>query len=473
MRISIANKLSLAIVAILVSITAILGWLIAGQQSALLEQEMHKYALGTTQLLTRQIKEPLLSQDELTLEQIINSAMGQEAVVGIEVHRVDVGSVIARGVNPVNRRALLGQPLHWIDADQQRYLSYLQAALIDELKVGEVVVTFNANVLREVKDQAANFVVYTSVVLVAVGILIAVFMSAVVTSPILKLIQVSRRIAAGDYQARFSRRRNDELGILIESLNVMTEKLVHKIHLERTLSQYVSPKIANEVLNTMEPQELGGREVEASVVFADIVGFTSLTEHMPAVAVSQLLNEYFTVIDQVVFQCDGHVDKYMGDCAMLVFGVPEDDASEHQQRAMYCALLIQRIIEHINQERGALGKVTVSFSIGVNSGIMLAGNMGSRARMEYTVLGDAVNTASRLASVAKAQEVLITQALAQSSVVAEHYECRSRDRITLKGKSDPIRLYTVIRGDEEIEERLERDIGVVLANVESGEPIQS
>ncbi len=464
-HIPIALKLSLIVVSILVAITAGQGWMIAQQQSALLEKEIYKFGKGTTLLLVRQINEPLLSQDDLTLEHIIQSALKQEGVAGIEIRSSGGETISSSGAIPSSSRPQAGQPLLWSDEKQMPYLSFVEEAHSNNLKVGEVLVSFRVDTLDQVKNDARRFIIYSTLVLLVVGLIISVGISTMFTTPILRLIDISRRIAAGDYQARFSKKRSDELGILIESLDVMTEKLLDKIHVEHTFSRYVSPKVAKEVLANLAPQELGGKELNGSVLFADIVGFTSMSEKMAAHEVSQLLNDYFTYIDQAAYQCDGHVDKYMGDCAMLLFGVPEAQG-DHEVQAIYCALLIHRIVEHLNIERAQQGKVTALFSIGVNSGGMLAGNMGSRSRMEYTVLGDTVNIASRLASKSEQGEIIITETLATQKVIANQFICKQGESITLKGKEHPVTIYSVIGGNEETEERLERDIGIVLTTLE-------
>ena len=121
---------------------------------------------------------------------------------------------------------------------------------------------------------------------------------------------------------------------------------------------------------------------------------------------NQLLNDYFSYISQAASIYGGHVDKFMGDCVMLVFGVPKQD-EHHSYQAVSCALLIQKIISTLNQQRKARNQVPVDFHIAANSGVMLAGNMGSEQRMEYTVIGDAVNLAARIASCAQNNEVII------------------------------------------------------------------
>ena len=468
-HIPMALKLSLAVVSVLIAVTAVQGWMIAKQQSKLLAQEMRTFGQGTTQLLVRQVKEPLLSGDDLSLERIIQSTLQHESVAGVEIRNSEDQTISSSGTTPTVAQLHTDLPLFWTASDRRPYLSFLAPAYSNDLKIGEVVVTFHADVLDQLKNRARTYIIYSTLLLIVIGVVISGLISTLITLPIRRLINISERIADGDYQARFSKRRNDELGVLIESLDLMTEKLLHKIHVEQTFSKYVSPKVAKEVLNELAPQELGGKEINGSVLFADIIGFTSISESMSAPAVSELLNDYFTYIDQAAYQCDGYVDKYMGDCAMLLFGIPATHAEEHEVNAIYCALLIQRIIEQLNQDRVKEGATTVSFRIGVNCGLMLAGNMGSRSRMEYTVLGDTVNTASRLASVPAEGEVVITEAMATLPKIAHQFSCRRDKAIQLKGKKDPITVYKINTANEELEEKLQRDIGIIFSNIDASD----
>src|SRR5690606_35098203 len=177
-------------------------------------------------------------------------------------------------------------------------------------------------------------------------------------------------------------------------------------------------------------------------LFADIVGFTRLSERLAPDAVAELLNCYFNAINCAADFYRGTIDKYMGDCAMLVFGGPEK-ACEHLYHALCCAVMIQRLILRINEQRRAQGRVTVEFRIGINAGTMLAGNLGSQERMQYTVVGDAVNLASRLSNMAGAGEIIIADALVRDPNIASRLRCHLAGTMRVRGKSEPVLTYRV------------------------------
>jgi adenylate cyclase len=181
----------------------------------------------------------------------------------------------------------------------------------------------------------------------------------------------------------------------------------------------------------------------ASVLFADIVDFTALSESMPADEISTVLNEYFGYIAQIVDACHGHVDKYIGDCVMAVFGAPESDTL-HAQHAVECAVLIQYLVDTLNRQRKAQGRVVLKFHIGINSGAMLAGNIGTADRLEYTVMGKEVNVAARLSASAEPGQILVSGATYDAIRKTGPIQCKAHGRMTLRGTTQPLTTYSVL-----------------------------
>jgi adenylate cyclase len=155
-----------------------------------------------------------------------------------------------------------------------------------------------------------------------------------------------------------------------------------------------------------------------------------------------ILNRYFTLITCACEINHGMVDKYMGDGVMLVFGAPEPD-TDHAFHAITCALLIQELVAHENAQREEQGRFPVQFRIGINTGSMLAGNMGSRERMEYTVVGDTVNLASRLCGITNGNEIVISREMYMRDDVRERVIAGEYQSIRLRGISQPVSTYRV------------------------------
>lgn len=466
----IVFKLALIITVLLVISMIVQGTLISRNQSQLMEKQIHEFGNSITTQITQQFKEPILSQDMLTIERVISSSLKIENIRGIQVFTINDEIILARGKFPEmipldhTEDYFLWKGGGSNDSGDNDFISFIGRLVSNDIALGYVVVSFDRKIIEEAKRNSQLAIIGSTFFMMMIGLLSAYFLSKLVTKPIYKLIKASRAIANGDYEIRFDKNYNDELGVLSDSLNSMTQGLIHKAIVEQALSRYVSPKVAKEVLADTYARELGGRDVNASVVFADIVGFTRMTEQMMATEVSTLLNTYFSYIDLASHVCHGHVDKYIGDCAMLLFGAPEDDP-DHTFHAVYCAILIQQVVEQLNIKRRSQGERTLEFHIGVNSGIMLAGNMGSMSRMEYTVLGDAVNLASRLASESAASGILVDDNIALDELICQQVEFEFYEKLSMKGKVESVNTYFIKGVLPKLQSRLNIDVESILSTL--------
>ena len=255
-------------------------------------------------------------------------------------------------------------------------------------------------------------------------------------------MDASRAIGKGEYEIKFTEQRNDELGQLMTAFNDMAEGMLEKSLVKDALSKYVSPGVAREILANLNDVELGGKRIEGTVIFADIIGFTQISENMRPEELVSILNKYFSLVTRACELNYGNVDKYMGDGVMLVFGAPQPD-DDHRFHAISCALLIQHLIEHENRQREEQGLFPVRFRIGINSGTMLAGNMGSRERMEYTVVGDTVNLASRLCGIANSDQVIISKDMYMNAGVQQRVHACEYQSVRLRGIKHPVSTYIV------------------------------
>ena len=179
---------------------------------------------------------------------------------------------------------------------------------------------------------------------------------------------------------------------------------------------------------------------DVSVLFSDIVGFTTMSEKMSPAAVSLLLNDYFSRMTDIIFKYEGTLDKYIGDAIMAVFGAPLD-MPDHCMRAIKAALEMRDQLESFNADRKE--GPTIRIRIGINSGKAVAGEMGGINKKEYTVLGDTVNTASRLeSSVAKPMQVVVGENT--YTATKDLFDFRSLGPATLKGKERTVEVYEVL-----------------------------
>jgi adenylate cyclase len=184
----------------------------------------------------------------------------------------------------------------------------------------------------------------------------------------------------------------------------------------------------------------GGRQVELSVLFADIRGFTTLAENLPPSKVVEILNQYLVSMEEQVFKQGGTLDKYTGDGMMVLFGAPLEQ-SDHAIRAVRAALGMQRMAAEVSARRSdAQGKV--AYGIGITTGSAVVGHIGSQRRLDYTAIGDTVNLAARLESIAPPGTILVNQATYEA--VKQVALVQELPPVTVKGKARPVPVYKVL-----------------------------
>lgn len=288
-------------------------------------------------------------------------------------------------------------------------------------------------------DQIQLSLQWIGLVMLALAALIALFLSRGFARPILDLVGATSRVARGDYSARVEVRTRDELGTLANAFNEMTHGLMLKERYRGVLDKVVSRDVADEMLKG--EISLGGELREVTTLFADIRGFTPMSEHMPPQEVVTVLNEVLDRAEAAVVEEGGVVDKYVGDEIMALFGAPMSRGSD-AARAVRAALRMQAELALINQRRRGNGEPPLSLGIGINTGSVVAGNMGSARRLNYTVIGAAVNLAARLCAQAEAGQILISEATRKE--VKDDVQVRSCGKRAIKGLSAPIEVFQVI-----------------------------
>ena len=217
----------------------------------------------------------------------------------------------------------------------------------------------------------------------------------------------------------------------------LNERIRDERFARERLEKYFSPSVVTRILSEGEKEV---QELEASILFADIVSFTRLAEKMSPPAVAELLNDYLSFMAEAVFEQDGTVDKFVGDCIMAVFGAPYTQA-DHALRAVRVALEMRRRLAELNQARRP--RPPIEMRVGINSGRVVAGPIGSAKRKEITVLGDTVNIASRLESaVAWAGSIVVGERTYE--LVKDFFALRDLGPVALKGKKEGIKAYEVL-----------------------------
>lgn len=253
-------------------------------------------------------------------------------------------------------------------------------------------------------------------------------------------------VDTNDFVDRFDASHLEVLTALavLSAVGVEQERLRRDILQEKAirdrLARYSSPSVVERIVaGKQQMDEMLAEEREVSVLFCDLSGFTSLSEHMAPSELAQVLNDLFARLTNAIFRFEGTLDKFMGDAVMAIFGAPLSQP-DHAERAVGAAILMQHALEDFNRTHSNRKKV--SMRVGINSGNVVAGDIGSPKRKDYTVLGDTVNVASRLeSSVAEPGQIAIGPMTYE--MVKHRYECRPLKPAQLKGKQKPVQPYLV------------------------------
>jgi adenylate cyclase len=231
-----------------------------------------------------------------------------------------------------------------------------------------------------------------------------------------------------------------------------------KREMRAVFDQYVSPAVITLVLQHPERLRLGGEEKEVTVMFTDIRGFTTLSEGLSPTALVERLNEYFSAMTPVIFENRGTFDKYIGDAIMAFWGAPYPH-SDHAERACRAALQMLAVLNKLQAKWEAVGKPPINIGVGISSGRMVVGHMGSEKRKNYTIIGDEVNLASRLEGINKQFGTRLIISEATHLNVQQHFVARELDLIRVKGKNKPVKIFELVGPAEAFEthrDRIER-----------------
>jgi adenylate cyclase len=291
----------------------------------------------------------------------------------------------------------------------------------------EILTRFSATVL---------FIVTLSIV---TNVLFISLTSRSLLRPLRLLVDTINQVKTGDLSPRVTITSNDEFGDVSFQFNTMLTELEQSQKMRDLFGRYVSKEVAEQVLR--DGADLGGENVPATVLFADIRDFTTLTESLPPQQVVELLNRYYTRMVDAIIEHGGWVNKFGGDSLLAVFGAPIRQ-QDHALRAVYAAWAMNRALAEFNAEQVAMSLRPITIGIGISSGEMVAGNVGGKERLEYTVIGDPVNLASRLESLTKEWKTPV--------LLSEHTEAlldkgraitRACEQVIVKGKTQPTLVY--------------------------------
>jgi adenylate cyclase len=318
---------------------------------------------------------------------------------------------------------------------------------IDIAGIG-IVTTVDRDVALEAVYNLRRRNIFITTIILMFTIIIVYIFAKTLTGPIKRLVSASTQIKEGNYHLTLKPSSRDEIGDLTESFLEMGRGLEEREKMKEAFGKFVNKEIAE--LAMKGELKLGGERKTAAIFFSDIRSFTEISEKLEPEEVVEFLNEYMTEMVNCVNNTHGVVDKFIGDAVMAVWGTPVSHGND-TENAINGALMMRKALIKFNKNRGGVKKPVIKIGCGINTGPVLAGQIGSQDRMEYTVIGDTVNLASRIEALNKpfGTDILISEdayALVRNIFIVEPMR-----KITVKGKTQPQQIYAVIgrRGDPE------------------------
>lgn len=266
------------------------------------------------------------------------------------------------------------------------------------------------------------------------------------TRPLLVIRDAVREIGSGKLETCVRLSPGDEFAEVGEAVNAMALGLQQRDNLKGALARYVSEEVAESIVSGGQTGELKGERKKITILFADVRGFTSLSERFSPEEIVDLLNTYFERMIEAIFRHQGYLNKFMGDGLMAVFGATREDPYQ-EEHAIRAALDMREALARLRDEWAARHpehKVELAIGIGINTGVAVVGNIGSRQKMEFTAIGDSVNLASRLESATKDfpdTDILVSEYTFVA--VRSTFPFQSCGEVRVKGKAEPVKTYTL------------------------------
>lgn len=448
-------KLSLIIVLIVTVVLVAFSVLILQSEKGVIAEATDHTCSVLLQTLSRNVQDPLLLSvsDALHIMEVRRQVLTlmKNEIRGLEYAFVidRNGFMVAHSQLDAARRTVPPSEMNEflkLDAvttreTEQSILYYypIRALKKDEhgerrIPIGVAGLAFSKEELARPIRKTRNLIFTSAALVIIISVGGIYFSSQKMVNHIRLLSRAAREVGSGNLEVSVTVRSKDELGQLAGEFNSMVRHLREKLQMQKFVSKLTMQMIQARGGSRVVPQE--GERREVTIFFSDIRNFTSIAERLEPEQIVRLINIYFDVQTQIIEANGGIVDKFMGDQIMAVFQGPA-----MVENAVRAAVEIQRAVRKVNKQREAIGEATIELGVGINQGSAVMGNMGSRHRMDYTVIGDVVNIAARLCGMARGSQIIAEQSLARQ--LNGTYATVSLDPILVKGRSKPVEICEV------------------------------
>jgi len=421
-------------------------------QQQLIETQFSQSGFRMTHQLAESAIEPLFTDDALMLGRLVNSLLQLDQVQGVGIVSVDGTSISAAGLIPgieqLNsipnwNNTGVSQSKPWTDSDNGGpFVSFISPISFQDINAGYALVVMSRKQISDTLQRSETYLMVNTSILMFLLVVGVLWFSRVLTRPLKELVRATRIMGKGDFSYRITTKFSGDFKHLVDSFNSMAGGIEQKWQVEKVLNRLVPDQVAQQYLNIKNDIQLGSKRVQATILFADIVGFTPLSERLEPEAIESILNEFFSTVSDIASGYGGFVDKYIGDEAMVIFGIP-GQKSDHKLQALQAAIEIQKKIHTMDFTRHHPSINPVKIKIGIASGTVLAGLFGANDRMQYTLIGDQVNLASRLTTLANPGHIMVTADIADRAQSLLNFRCSESQPVRVKGKLQHIETRMV------------------------------
>ncbi|MFA5857719.1 MAG: adenylate/guanylate cyclase domain-containing protein [Elusimicrobiota bacterium] len=448
-RISIiAIKFSLLVSVIILIVTVIMARFVINQTRQSLINEMRLRA----EYFARVAKESLFPQPDLfQLHFAVNELAKEKAIryaIVVDTNSKIVSHIDSKLIGELDKTSI-GQQSYQSEQvltqtyniSNENFVDISIPLIVGTLRIGTARLGFSDESITAALSEMRKKIIIITIIVLAASLVFTIFMVVMMVRPINKLARIAQAVGRGDLEQTINIKRRDEIGYLAKAFNDMILGLKERDFIRKTFGKYVSKQVAEAVLTNKI--KLGGERRRVTVLVCDIRGFTTMSEQLRPEDVVHLLNEYFSIMVDIISENNGTVDKFIGDAIFAVFGAPWAYPMDHF-RALKSAWTMKIKMAEFNNQLISERRAPLKIGIALHSGVVVAGNIGSDKRMEYTCIGDTVNTCHRIEGLNSewGTELLISDKTLD--LVRDYVQVKQMPSIRLKGKANETQTYELL-----------------------------
>jgi class 3 adenylate cyclase len=401
-----------------------------------------------------ELKLPMLAGSSADIEHIIKGKEGflttVPDVLGVHVlyangkdqHFGDIGQD-----DPLLNKLVESSNIVRLSIDRLWYVKKVEYA---GTVVGAVGVRYSEQAWEDLAGRLVGRMSIAAALVVLMSSVLVYWIAGRMSRPLEMLADAARHVADGDYSVCLPITGNDEISDATSQFNAMVEELAHKEEIKDIFGRYLNPKLVSDVFDGGSMSSYQNRRQEVTVLFADMVGFTAFSETTETEKVVDVLNKHFEVFHRIIDYYGGHVDKYIGDAVMAVFNHPNEDP-DHVRHSVMAGLAMVVACRKLGVLRD--NGEPIQFRVGLNYGEAIVGNIGAAERLEYTVIGDTVNVASRMGGLGEGGEVVLSHA-SFMQLGGNEFSFDEMGERDIKGVSKPMRCGIIRPVEESVQRKI-------------------